>query len=86
MQKTNLYTVTVPPMIKSLKAISGLLDKAESHAKGKQLAWHPKGMQESSLLNSRLISDQFPLIQQVQVACDNAKNGAAFGRRQAARI
>jgi hypothetical protein len=77
MQKTNLYSVTVPPMIKSLKAISGLLDKAAAHAKGKQLNWHPKGLQENALLNSRLISDQFPLIRQVQVACDNAKNGVA---------
>ena len=77
MQKTNLYTVTVPPMIKSLNALSKLLGKAEQHTKGKQLSWHPKGLQENALLNSRLISDQFPLVQQVQVACDNAKNGVA---------
>lgn len=77
MQETNLYTVTVPPMIKTLTALSGVLDKASSHAEGKQLEWHPKGMQEEALLNSRLIADQFPLLRQVQVACDNAKGGAA---------
>jgi|SRR5665213_4301121 len=77
MQETNFYTVTVPPMIKSLTALSGLLDKAAAHAAGKQLEWHPKGMQEDALLNSRLISDQFPLIRQIQVASDNAKNGIA---------
>lgn len=76
-QETNLYTITVPPMMKSLKALSTILDKAEKHAKGKQLGWHPKGMQESALLNSRLIADQFHFIRQVQVACDNAKGGAA---------
>jgi hypothetical protein len=76
-EETNLYTITVSPMIKSLKALSAILDKGALHANEKQLAWHPKGLQESALLSSRLISDQFPLIRQVQVASDNAKNGVA---------
>jgi hypothetical protein len=75
--ETNLYTVTVPPMMKSLKALSGILNKLEAHATSKQLEWHPAGMQEEALLSSRLISDQFPFVRQVQVACDNAKGGAA---------
>ncbi len=29
------------------------------------------------LLQSRLVFDQFPLLHQIQVACDNAKNGSA---------
>jgi hypothetical protein len=77
MYETNLYTVTVPPMIKSLKALSGLLGKLESHAASKQLSWHAPKLQEEALLNSHLIADQFPFIRQVQVACDNAKGGAA---------
>ena len=77
MQETNLYTVTIPPMVKSLGALSKILDKLVSHADSKQLDWHPQGMQEEALLQSRLISDQFPLIRQVQVACDNAKGAAA---------
>jgi hypothetical protein len=77
MSETNLYTVTVPPMMKALKALSGILDKLDSHAKGKQLEWHPPGLQEDALLQSRLISDQFPFVRQVQVACDNAKGVAA---------
>lgn len=76
-QETNLYTVTIVPMMKSLTALSGILDKVDSHAKSKQLEWHPAGMQESALLESRLISDQFPFVRQVQVACDNAKGLAA---------
>jgi hypothetical protein len=76
-QETNLYTVTIPPMIKNLKALSKILDKAGVHAKSKQLQWHPAGRQENALLQSHLISDQFPFVQQVQIACDNAKNGAA---------
>ena len=62
-------------MMKTLTALSGILDKLDAHAKGKQLEWHPAGMQEDALLQSRLISDQFPFVRQVQVACDNAKNG-----------
>ena len=77
MQETNLYTITIPPMMKTLKALSGILDKVNAHAQSKQLEWHPKGMQEDALLQSRLISDQFPFIKQVQVACDNAKGAAA---------
>jgi hypothetical protein len=77
MEQTNLYTVTVPPMMKALQNLSGILDKLSTHAAGKQLEWHPAGMQESNLLESRLISDQFPFVRQIQVACDNAKGGAA---------
>lgn len=75
--ETNLYTVTVPSFIKTLTALSGVLDKAGAHAGEKQLEWNPKGMQEEALLNSRLISDQFPFVRQIQVACDNAKGGVA---------
>lgn len=75
--ETNLYTVTVPSFIKTLTALCGVLDKAFAHAESKQLQWHPKGSQEDALLNARLISDQFPFVRQVQVACDNAKGGAA---------
>lgn len=75
--ETNLYTITIPPMRKALIALSGILDKLSTHAGAKQLEWHPAGMQEEALLQSRLISDQFPFLRQVQVACDNAKGCAA---------
>ncbi len=75
--ETNLYTITLPPMTKSLKALSALLDKVQTHASSKQLEWHPAGMQENALLQSRLIFDQFPFVRQVQIACDNAKGAAA---------
>ncbi len=75
--ETNLYTVTVPPMAKTLTALSKLLDKVDTHAESKKLDWHPTGMQQDALLQSRLISDQFPFVRQVQVACDNAKGCVA---------
>ncbi len=77
MEQTNLYSITIPPMMKTLQNLSGILDKLSTHAAGKQLERHPAGMQEDALLQSRLISDQFPFFRQVQVACDNAKGGAA---------
>lgn len=77
MKETNLYTVTIPPMMKTLEALSVILDKLETHAAEKQLEWHPAGMQEEALLQSRLISDQFPFVRQVQTACDSAKSAAA---------
>jgi hypothetical protein len=75
--ETNLFTVTIPPMIKTLSALHKLLDKVDTHAKSKQLEWHPAGLQEDALMQARLISDQFPFVRQIQVACDNAKGCAA---------
>jgi hypothetical protein len=73
--ETNLYTVTVPPMIKSLTALGNILDKVTEAAESKKMDWMPAEKHEESLLNDRLVFDQFPLVRQVQVACDNAKNG-----------
>lgn len=75
--ETNLYSMTVAPFTKKLEALKGLLDKVATHAASKQLDWHPAGLQEDALMQSRLISDQFPFIRQVQIVCDNAKNGVA---------
>lgn len=71
MKETNLYTVTVPVFIKSLEALSGVLKKAEAHAKERST---PKRDFADALLNDRIVFDQFPLIRQVQIATDNAKN------------
>lgn len=64
-------------MIKSLEALSALLDKMSKHADGKQLSWQPPQAQQEAFLQSRLIADQFPFVRQIQIACDNAKGGAA---------
>lgn len=74
MQKTNLYTITVPVMTKALTALDKILDKAAAHADERKTA---RRTFEDALLHSRLVFDQFPFVQQVQVACDNAKGGAA---------
>src|SRR3989338_8289011 len=77
MQETNLYTITVPPMIKALEALSKLMDKATAHAETKATERHPASEHLSSLLNDRLVFDQFSFIKQVQIACDNGKGGAS---------
>ena len=74
MQETNLYTVTIPPIVKTLKALSLILDKAAVHAEAKKLSW--MDFQES-LMSDKIIFDQFDFKHQVQIACDNAKGVAA---------
>jgi uncharacterized protein len=53
-----------------LNAIGANLDKAEAYAGAKKF-------ESSVLLNMRLAPDMFALTRQVQVACDQAKNGTA---------
>jgi len=54
----------------SLTALSGVLDKAAAFAAAKKI-------DPSVLLGYRLAPDMFALTRQVQVACDQAKNGSA---------
>jgi len=73
MQETNLYTVTIPVMMKALRALDNILDKADEAAREKATERRPAAYFENALLQSRLVFDQFPFLQQIQVACDNAK-------------
>jgi hypothetical protein len=77
MQETNLYTVSIPPMIKSLTSLEAIFDKLSAHADTKKSEWHPTAEHEVALLNDRLVFDQFTFTKQVQLACDNAKGGGA---------
>jgi hypothetical protein len=55
---------------KMLANLDGWLRKAEAHAKAKPF-------DPNVLLVARLAPDQYPLVRQVQSACDNAKFAAA---------
>jgi hypothetical protein len=66
----DIYTYTVPIFVKSLGGLKNVLSKAAAHAA-------ETGVPEAELLASRLAPDMFPLLQQVQVACDNAKGATA---------
>src|SRR4029079_7841625 len=54
----------------TLAALSKLLDKAEAHAAARKF-------DPANFLAARLAPDMFTLAKQVQVACDQAKNGSA---------
>ncbi len=56
----------VPTFLHGLAALSSILAKAEAHCTQHNIA-------PEVLLNDRLYPDMFPLIRQVQIACDHAK-------------
>ena len=61
---------SLPVFITGLNALLGILDKATEFAAAKKI-------EESVLLQTRLAPDQFPLIRQIQITTDSAKNGSA---------
>ena len=61
---------SVPVFEIGLNALSAVLDKAAAHAAAKKI-------EPSVVLGWRLAPDMFALQRQVQVTCDQAKNGAA---------
>jgi hypothetical protein len=66
----SMSSAAIPTFEIELNALSGLLDKAEAHAAAKKF-------DVANLLTARLAPDMFALTRQVQVACDQAKNGSA---------
>ena len=64
--QTSLYSVTVPIFINHLAALKGILQKGELHAR--EAGEAPEGY-----LAKQLAPDMFPLIRQVQAACDAAR-------------
>lgn len=60
------YAFTVPVFINKLTALKGLLQKGEAFAK-------ENGKSDEAMLGLKLWDDMFPLVKQVQIACDNAK-------------
>jgi hypothetical protein len=70
MKTISLYDVTVPVFVKSLTQLSAWIDKAKFFAEEKKI-------NETTLLQSRLILDQLSFTKQVQIACDNAKGCVA---------
>ena len=65
-----MYQASIPQLEKMLTNLSNILKKGEEFAK-------VKNIDESVLINARLAPDMFPLAKQVQIACDQVKNGMA---------
>lgn len=63
----SMHTACVPVFRQMLGGLAGVLAKAEAHAIEHKI-------DPAALLQSRLFPDMFPLLRQVQVACDFAKS------------
>ena len=68
--KLSMYQASAPRFAHTLRALSGILDKAETHAAARKL-------DPAALTAFRLYPDMFPLTRQVQIACDTAKGAVA---------
>ena len=66
----SISQTALPTFEIGLTALSGVLDKAAAYAAAKKV-------DPAVLLGYRLAPDMFALARQVQVACDQAKNGTA---------
>lgn len=63
----SMYTASVPVFRQMLNSLDGLLATAATHAAERRI-------DPDALLHARLFPDMFPLLRQVQVACDFAKS------------
>ncbi len=66
----SMYQASVPPLIRALNNLAGILEKGAAHAES-------KGIDPSVLINARLFPDMFPLAKQVQIASDVSRRGVA---------
>ncbi len=65
-----LFDITIPPLVHALNNLSKNLAKGEAYANNKKFA-------PEVLIQSRLIADMYPLVNQVQIATDMSKAAAA---------
>lgn len=66
-----MYLSIVQQMIRTLRALDGILDKAIKHAEAKKF-------DPNNFVTMRLAPDMLPFPRQVQIACDAAKRGVAL--------
>jgi hypothetical protein len=66
----SIYSASVPVFQQMLRALDGVLSKAEVHAENRKI-------DEAALLQARLFPDMFALLRQVQIAADFAKGTCA---------
>lgn len=66
----SMYQASVPVFLRMLSNLTIVLDKTMAHVAARKI-------EPAALLGARLYPDMFPLIRQVQLAADFAKNSAA---------
>lgn len=67
--KISMYSMSVETFVPTLRQLAKMLDKAAQHASAKKF-------DPSVLVNARIAPDMYPLVKQVQLSCDFAKNSA----------
>lgn len=70
LNRLDMYEACVPPLLRALNNLKGILAKGEAYAGSKKVG-------EQVILQSRLAVDMYPLVKQVQIAADIAKGAAA---------
>jgi uncharacterized protein len=65
-----VHSMAMDTFVPMLGTLSTLLDKGAEHMKA-------TGIQPDTLVDARLAPDMFPLVKQVQIACDQVKSAAA---------
>jgi uncharacterized protein len=68
--KFPVHAMAIETFVPMLSTLSTLLDKGAEHASAKPI-------DAATLVSARLAPDMFPLVKQVQSACDHAKIAAA---------
>jgi uncharacterized protein len=63
----SMHAASVPVFKQMLASLADVLAKAEAHATDRKI-------DPNALLQARLFPDMFPLVRQVQIACDFAKS------------
>ena len=66
----SMYQASVPTFVRMLNNLTAILEKAAAQAEAKK--WDA-----AVLINARLYPDMLPFVQQIQIATDGAKGGAA---------
>ena len=66
----SMYQASIPQFTKMLTNLSNILKKGEEFAS-------TKGIDDKVFVEGSLAPDMFPLSKQVQIACDQVKNGMA---------
>ncbi len=68
--KLTMYQASIPPMLRMLRNLAAILEKAAAHAEAHRI-------DPAVLVGARLFPDMLPLSKQVQIATDHAKGAAA---------
>lgn len=69
-QPMSMYQAFVPGVTHTLQALAQVLAKGAAHCEARKI-------DPNAFLQARLFPDMFPLVKQVQIACDMAKGGVA---------